>query len=58
MPDVNSEKESPKWPEGTAEGGLVQPPVTQALLANAAARAAASGARHDLIDYLRLRRKR
>ena len=45
-----------KWPGG-AEGGAVVPPVTQAALLNAAARAAASNARRDLVEYLRLRRK-
>jgi hypothetical protein len=45
-----------KWPGGEG-GGAVNPPVSQALLANAAARAAASGARRELMEYLRLRRK-
>ena len=45
----------PKWP--AAEGGGVAPPVTQAALLNAAARASASNSRRDLIAYLRLRRK-
>jgi hypothetical protein len=45
-----------KWPGGE-EGAAVAPPVSQALLANAAARAAASGARRELMEYLRLRRK-
>ena len=44
-----------KWP--AAEAGAVSAPVTAALLANAAARASASGARRDLMEYLRLRRK-
>ena len=44
-----------KWPGG--EGGEVRPPVTQAALMNAAARAAASNSRRDLVEYLRLRRK-
>jgi hypothetical protein len=35
----------------------VSPPVTQAALLNAAARAAASNSRRDLVEYLRLRRK-
>jgi hypothetical protein len=47
--------EAPKWPaQGTAP---VHPPVTQAVLANAAARAAATNSRRDLVTYLRLRRK-
>jgi hypothetical protein len=45
-----------KWP-ALGEPGPVSPPVTQAALANAAARAAASNARRDLVEYLRLRRK-
>ncbi len=44
-----------KWP--AAEGSAISAPVTQAALANAAARAAASNARRDLVEYLRLRRK-
>ena len=44
-----------KWPSG--EGGEVKPPMTQAALMNAAARAAASNSRRDLVEYLRLRRK-
>jgi hypothetical protein len=43
------------WPAGQAQA--VDPPVTQAVLANAAARAAASNSRRDLVEYLRLRRK-
>src|SRR5205809_588769 len=46
----------PAWP-GTAPVAA-QPPVTQAALANAAARAAASNTRRDLVEYLRLRRTR
>ena len=44
-----------KWPAG--EGKSVSAPVTEAALANAAARAAASSSRRDLLEYLRLRRK-
>jgi hypothetical protein len=44
-----------KWP--AESGGEVSAPVTAAVLANAAARAAASGAKRDLLEYLRLRRK-
>lgn len=44
-----------KWPGGGGAGASA--PVTEAALANAAARAAASGARRDLLEYLRLRRK-
>jgi len=45
-----------KWP-AEGGGGAVSAPITIAALANAAARAAASGARRDLLEYLRLRRK-
>ena len=45
----------PTWPENSPPP--VEPPVTQAALLNAAARAAASNARRDLVAYLRLRRK-
>ncbi|HEY4329905.1 MAG TPA: hypothetical protein VGN88_09225 [Phycisphaerae bacterium] len=51
-PDANA---GGKWPAGSEPA--VTAPVTQAALANAAARAAASGSRRDLLDYLRLRRK-
>ena len=44
-----------KWPG--EQGGGVSPPVTQAALLNAAARASASNSRRDLVEYLRLRRK-
>jgi hypothetical protein len=44
-----------KWPADP--GAAISAPVTAAALANAAARAAASGTRRDLLDYLRLRRK-
>jgi len=47
--------EGGKWPAGG--GGAVSGPVTQAALLNAAARAAASCSRRDLMEYLRLRRK-
>ena len=47
--------EEPKWP--TPAAASVTPPVTQAALANAAARAAATNSRRDLVEYLRLRRK-
>jgi len=46
-----------KWPSAGAAGEEVKGPVTAAGLANAAARAAASGARRELMEYLRLRRK-
>jgi hypothetical protein len=46
---------SPKWPAPEQAG--VAPPITRATLANAAARAAATNSRRDLVDYLRLRRK-
>jgi len=49
------QKVEAKWPGG--EGGEVKAPVTQAALLNAAARAAASNSRRDLVEYLRLRRK-
>ncbi len=45
-----------KWP-AEGGGGAVVPPVKAAAQANEAARAAASGARRDLMEYLRLRRK-
>ena len=45
-----------KWPEGQG-GGALSAPVTAAVLANAAARAAASSSRRDLLEYQRLRRK-
>ncbi len=44
-----------KWP--TEGAGTASAPVSTAALANAAARAAASGAKRDLLEYLRLRRK-
>ena len=44
-----------KWPASQSEG--VSPPLTQAALANAAARATATNSRRDLVEYLRLRRK-
>jgi hypothetical protein len=48
----------PKWPADDAAPASAPPPaLTQAALANAAARAAASNSRRDLADYLRLRRK-
>lgn len=56
MSDASPDKAGPKWPED-AQGAAVAAPVSQALLANAAARAAASGTRRELIEYLRLRRK-
>ena len=43
------------WPGESP--GAVSPPLTQAALLNAAARAAASNSRRDLVEYLRLRRK-
>lgn len=55
MSDMQVVVKDAKWP--AAEGAEVPPPVTQAALANAAARAAASNARRDLVAYLRLRRK-
>jgi hypothetical protein len=51
-----TKNEGASWP-AAGEGGGVAPPITQAALANAAARAAASNARRDLVEYLRLRRK-
>lgn len=58
--DMSSNKvEAPaggKWPAGDAGSGI-SAPVTQAALLNAAARAAASCSRRDLMEYLRLRRK-
>jgi hypothetical protein len=58
MAEMESKVESggAKWPAEPG-GGAAIAPVTAAALANAAARAAASGARRDLLDYLRLRRK-
>jgi hypothetical protein len=51
----SSQEKAVAWP---ASGPLaVEAPVTQASLANAAARAAASNSRRDLVAYLRLRRK-
>ena len=44
-----------KWPAQEQPG--VVPPVTHVTLASAAARAAATNSRRDLVDYLRLRRK-
>jgi hypothetical protein len=52
---VEPKPDGPKWP--SAEAGTVAPPLTQAALANAAARASASNSRRDLVEYLRLRRK-
>ena len=43
------------WPADKAPS--VDAPLTQAALSNAAARAAASNSRRDLVEYLRLRRK-
>ena len=43
------------WPGSNPPA--VDPPLTQAALQNAAARAAASNSRRDLVAYLRLRRK-
>mgnify|MGYP001552249108 CR=1 FL=1 len=54
--DPTVKPEGAKWP-ATLDGGITMPPVTQAMLENAAARALASNARRDLIEYLRLRRK-
>ena len=51
----DSKADDPKWPAG--EGSAVSAPVTAAALANAAARAASSGSRRELLEYLRLRRK-
>lgn len=55
QPNAQSDQ-APRWPAG--EPAAVAAPVTQAALANAAARAAASNSRRDLVEYLRLRRKR
>ena len=57
MSEATPDKPGAKWPDDP-QGVPVVPPVTAALRANAAARAMASGARRDLIDYLRLRRKK
>jgi hypothetical protein len=54
MSDTPTPKPAPQWP--IAEPAAA-PPLTQAALANAAARAAASNTRRDLLEYLRLRRK-
>jgi hypothetical protein len=54
--ETKVESSGGKWP-AEGGGGAVSAPVTVAALANAAARAAASGARRDLLEYLRLRRK-
>ena len=56
MSETTTDKAAAKWPEDQG-GAAVAGPVSQALLANAAARAAASGARRDLVEYMRLRRK-
>ena len=56
MSEESKPEGSAKWPAGT-EADVVTPPLTQAALQNAAARAAASNSRRDLIAYLRLRRK-
>jgi hypothetical protein len=50
-------QEAAKWPAAEGPGTGIAAPVTQAALANAAARAAASNSRRDLVEYLRLRRK-
>ena len=55
MSEEQVKAEGPKWP--AQEAAAVAPPVTQAALANAAARAAASNSRRELVEYLRLRRK-
>jgi hypothetical protein len=47
--------QTPKWPAPEQPG--VAPPITPVTLASAAARAAATNSRRDLVDYLRLRRK-
>jgi hypothetical protein len=47
----------PQWPAGDPTDPGSAPPITRAALANAAARAAASNSRRDLLEYLRLRRK-
>jgi len=52
---ANQQEAAPSWPG--AKEPTVNPPVTQAALCNAAARAAASNSRRDLVEYLRLRRK-
>ncbi len=50
--------ETAKWPgEGGGESPSAPAPLTQAVLANAAARAAASNSRRHLAEYLRMRRK-
>lgn len=55
MSEADVKQEPAKWP--ASEAGSVSPPLTQASLANAAARAMASNSRRDLVEYLRLRRK-
>ena len=55
MSEEQAKPEAPKWPGQEPAG--VAPPVTHATLANAAARAAVSNSRRDLVAYLRLRRK-
>jgi hypothetical protein len=52
---LENKAEGGKWP--AENGGMASAPVSTAALANAAARAAASGAKRDLLEYLRLRRK-
>lgn len=54
--EVPPKSEAPKWPAPEPVAAFA-PPVTQATLANAAARAAATNSRRDLVEYLRLRRK-
>ena len=56
MSEAHATGNGAKWPEGEGTPAI-QPPVTAAALANAAARAAASNSRRDLLEYLRLRRK-
>lgn len=55
VPAAASGAPAVNWP--AAGSSAVGPPITQAALFNAAARAAASNARRDMAAYLRLRRK-
>ena len=58
MTDITAKPEPPKWPaDDTSPASPPPASLTQAALANAAARAAASNTRRDLVEYLRLRRR-
>jgi len=54
--DTKAAEAGGKWPAESGSG-TVTPPLAAATLANAAARAALSGSRRDLMAYLQLRRK-